>query len=100
WAAEAYVVTWREASGICHTICRLANVHGPRQSPYGEAGVVALFSHALWRGVTPTLFGFGTPTRDYVHVHDVARALLAAVGHGGVFNVSSGVETPVSRIFE
>ena len=100
WAAEAYVATWREATGTSHTICRLANVYGPRQSPHGEAGVVALFSHALWRGATPTLFGFGKPTRDYVHVHDVARALLAAVGHRGVFNVSTGVETPVSRVFE
>jgi UDP-glucose 4-epimerase len=100
WAAEAYVVAWREASGIRHTICRLANVYGPRQNPYGEAGVVALFSHALWRGATPTLFGFGKPTRDYVHVHDVARALLMALGHGGEFNVSTGVETSVSRVFE
>jgi len=100
WAAEAYVVTWREASGVCHTICRLANVYGPRQNPHGEAGVVALFSHALWRGAAPTLFGFGKPTRDYVHVHDVAQALLAAVGHDGVFNVSTGVETPVSRVFD
>jgi UDP-glucose 4-epimerase len=100
WAAEAYVVTWREASGVCHTICRLANVYGPRQNPHGEAGVVALFSHALWRGAVPTLFGFGKPTRDYVHVHDVAQALLAAVGHDGVFNVSTGVETPVSRVFD
>ena len=100
WAAEAYVATWREASGISHAICRLANVYGPRQSPHGEAGVVALFSHALWCGAKPTLFGFGTPTRDYVHVQDVARALLTAVGHGGVFNVSTGVETPVSRVFE
>lgn len=100
WAAEAYVVTWREASGIGHSICRLANVYGPRQSPHGEAGVVALFSHALWRGAAPTLFGFGTPTRDYVHVHDVTEALLAAVGHDGVFNVSTGVETPVSRVFD
>jgi UDP-glucose 4-epimerase len=61
---------------------------------------VALFSHALWRGATPTLFGFGKPTRDYVHVHDVARALLMALGQGGEFNVSTGVETSVSRVFE
>jgi UDP-glucose 4-epimerase len=100
WAAEAYVCTWREATGIPHAVCRLANVYGPRQSPHGEAGVVAVFSHSLWRGSAPTLFGFGKPTRDYVHVHDVARGLLAAVGKAGVFNVSTAVETPVSRIFE
>jgi UDP-glucose 4-epimerase len=100
WAGEAYLITWREAAGIPHAVCRLGNVYGPRQSPHGEAGVVAIFSHRLWCGAAPTLFGFGEPTRDYVHVHDVAQALLAAVGNCGVFNVSTGVETPVSRIFE
>jgi UDP-glucose 4-epimerase len=100
WAGEAYVVTWREASGIPHAVCRLGNVYGPRQSPHGEAGVVAIFSHSLWHGAPPILFGFGKPTRDYVHVHDVARALLAAVGHAGVFNISTGVETAVSQVFE
>lgn len=100
WAGEAYLITWREAYGIPHAVCRLGNVYGPRQSPFGEAGVVAIFSHHLWRGTSPTLFGFGAPTRDYVHVHDVARALLAAAGEGGVFNISTGIETPVSRIFE
>ena len=100
WAAEAYVTTWREASGVPHAICRLANVYGPRQSPHGEAGVVAVFSHCLWRGAQPTLYGFGKPTRDYVHVHDVAQALLAAVGEAGTFNVSTGIETTVSRVFE
>jgi UDP-glucose 4-epimerase len=100
WAAEAYVATWKEASGIPHAVCRLANVYGPRQNPHGEAGVVAIFSHQLSHGTAPTLFGFGKPTRDYVHVHDVARALLAALGRAGVYNVSTGVETPVSRLFE
>ncbi len=100
WAAEAYVTTWREATGIPHAVCRLANVYGPRQNPHGEAGVVAVFSHCLWRGDSPTLYGFGKPTRDYVHVHDVARALLAARGKAGVFNVSTGVETTVSSLFE
>ena len=100
WAAEAYVTTWREASGAPHAVCRLANVYGPRQNPHGEAGVVAIFSHQLSHGETPTLFGFGKPTRDYVHVHDVARAHLAALGRPGVYNVSTGVETPVSRLWE
>jgi UDP-glucose 4-epimerase len=100
WAAEAYVNTWREASGVQHSICRLANVYGPRQNPHGEAGVVAVFSHALWAGESPTLYGFGKPTRDYVHAADVARALVAAVGSGGTFNVSTGVESSVREVFD
>jgi UDP-glucose 4-epimerase len=100
WAGEAYVVTWAQASGIPHAICRLGNVYGPRQSPHGEAGVVAIFSHHLWRGEAPTVFGFGRPTRDYVHVGDVVRALTLAHGKRGVFNVSTGVETDVMRVLE
>jgi UDP-glucose 4-epimerase len=100
WAGEAYVRTWAEAHGVPHSVCRLANIYGPRQSPHGEAGVVAIFSYHLWRGLPPTVFGFGKPTRDYVHVADVARALLAATGKGGVFNISSGIETSASSILE
>ncbi|MDQ6777019.1 MAG: NAD-dependent epimerase/dehydratase family protein [Actinomycetota bacterium] len=99
WAAEAYLVSWREAHALPHTVCRLGNVYGPRQNPHGEAGVVAIFSHRLWSGEAPTLFGFGKPTRDYVHVHDVARALLASVGTAGTFNVSTGAETDVAGVY-
>ena len=100
WAAEAYLVTWRQAHRIPHTICRLGNVYGPRQNPHGEAGVVAIFSHRLWLGEQATLFGFGKPTRDYVHVHDVARALLASVGQAGTFNIATGVETDVAQLYQ
>lgn len=100
WAAEAYVNTWRELTGVGHAVCRLGNVYGPRQNPHGEAGVVAIFSSLLWRGERPKVFGFGEPTRDYVHVHDVVRALIAAVGSGGTFNISTGADTPVSRLLE
>ncbi len=100
WAAEAYVNTWRESSGVGHTVCRLGNVYGPRQNPHGEAGVVAIFSSLLWHGEQPKVFGFGEPTRDYVHVQDVVRALVTAVGRGSTFNISTGVEAPVSRVLE
>jgi len=100
WAAEAYINTWAESTGIPHAICRLGNVFGPRQSPYGEAGVVAIFSHMLWQGKRPTLFGHGCPTRDYVHVADVVSAMKRAAGIRGTFNVATGTETSVMRIFE
>ena len=83
WAAEAYVKTWSLSSGIPHAVCRLGNVYGPRQSPHGEAGVVAIFTHHLHTGRAPKLYGHGTPTRDYVYVGDVVGALLAAVADVG-----------------
>ena len=99
WAAEAYVKTWSLSSGIPHAVCRLGNVYGPRQSPHGEAGVVAIFAHHLHSGRAPKLFGHGKPTRDYVYVADVVSALLAASGRAGTYNVATGVETDVMTVW-
>ncbi len=99
WAAEAYVNTWANSSNLPHAVLRFGNVYGPRQSPQGEAGVVAIFSLALWRGDRPRMYGYGKPTRDYVHVADVTSAMLKATGVRGTFNIATGVETPVSKLF-
>ncbi len=98
-AAEAYVNTWSLSSGIAHAVCRLGNVYGPRQSPHGEAGVVAIFSHHLYTGKAPKLYGQGKPTRDYVYVGDVVKALLAASGKSGTYNVATSVETDVATVW-
>ena len=100
WAAEAYILTWSRANRLPHAVCRLGNVYGPRQSPHGEAGVVSIFTYKLRAGERPTLFGQGEPTRDYVHVHDVVRAMRMAAGTAGVFTISTGIETPVSALLE
>jgi len=99
WAGESYVRTWSLSSGIPHAVCRLGNVYGPRQNPHGEAGVVAIFSGHLHEGKTPTLYGHGRPTRDYIYVDDVVAALLAAAGKAGTYNVATGTETDVATIW-
>ncbi len=100
WAAESYVRTWALSSGIPHTVCRLGNVYGPRQSPHGEAGVVAIFSGHLYEGRAPKLYGHGKPTRDYIYVADVVDALRAASGTAGVYNIATSVETDVLGIWK
>jgi UDP-glucose 4-epimerase len=99
WAAEAYVNTWSLSTGVPNAVCRLGNVYGPRQNPHGEAGVVAIFSHCLHSGRAPKLYGHGAPTRDYVYVEDVVRALLAASGRRGTFNIATGVQTDVLSVW-
>jgi UDP-glucose 4-epimerase len=99
-AGEAYVATWGRFHGIPNTILRLGNVYGQRQSPHGEAGVVAIFSDRLLGGTQPTVYGDGTQTRDYVHVADVADAFSVAAERpvGGAFNVGRGTEVSVLEI--
>jgi UDP-glucose 4-epimerase len=100
WAGEAYVQTWSLSSDLPNAICRLGNVYGPRQSPHGEAGVVAIFAHHLYTGRSPILYGQGRPTRDYVYVGDVVGGLLAALGKRGTYNIATGVETDVLTIWQ
>jgi UDP-glucose 4-epimerase len=101
-AGEAYVSTWARLYGTPNVVLRLGNVYGPRQSPHGEAGVVAIFSGRLLAGEAPELRGSGAPTRDYVHVQDVARAFVAAAeaGRSGTYNVGTGRETSTARVLE
>jgi dTDP-L-rhamnose 4-epimerase len=75
------------------TSLRYHNVYGPRMprdTPY--AGVASIFRSALEAGRAPQVFEDGGQTRDFVHVEDVARANVLALGAGvpGPFNVASG----------
>jgi UDP-glucose 4-epimerase len=100
---EDYLACWQALHGIAGLCLRYANVYGPRQSPHGEAGVVAIFCHRLLRGEPVTINGDGEQTRDYVFVGDVAEANLRALERPeatGVVNIGTGVQTSVVEIFE
>jgi UDP-glucose 4-epimerase len=96
-----YLDFYERHYGIAYTALALANVYGPRQDPHGEAGVVAIFSAKMLSGQTPTIFGDGNNTRDYVFVDDVvhAFALAAGRGDGRLVNIGTGVETSVSGLY-
>jgi dTDP-L-rhamnose 4-epimerase len=83
------------AGGPAVTALRYHNVYGPRMprdTPY--AGVAAIFRSALAAGQAPQVLEDGRQRRDFIHVHDVARANLLALEATdpapGVFNVASG----------
>ncbi len=105
-AMEPYLRAFRGLHGLDFTVLALGNVYGPRQSPHGEAGVVAIFARLLLDGRPATIFGDGTSIRDYVHVADVVEAFVLAGGSadrpppagGRRLNVGSGVGTTVREI--
>jgi UDP-glucose 4-epimerase len=99
---EHYLYLCAHNAGFRYTVLRYANVYGPRQNPHGEAGVVAIFTEKMLRGETPTIFGAGTQTRDYVYVEDVVEANVLSMekGDGGIYNLGTGQETSVVELFE
>jgi UDP-glucose 4-epimerase len=100
FAAEGYASLYGRLHGLKATALRLGNVYGPRQDPFGEAGVVAIFCGAMLTGGTPRVFGDGHQTRDYIYVGDVVDAFLAAAASEavGTYNVGTGVETSVLEL--
>ena len=98
---EHYLFYYNVSYGLNYVVLRYANVYGPRQDPFGEAGVVAIFNQKILRDEQPVINGNGMQTRDYVYVDDVVDAVIASTYNdiNDVFNVGTGVETSVNELF-
>ena len=98
---EHYLEMYQELCGLRWTALRYANIYGPRQDALGEGGVVAIFINKLLSGQSPTIFGDGEQTRDFVFVKDVATANLLALEQGDnqILNISTGEATTVNELY-
>ncbi|MGH9366782.1 MAG: NAD-dependent epimerase/dehydratase family protein [Thermoanaerobaculia bacterium] len=99
---EKYLHYYRVVHGFQTQVFRYANVYGPGQNGTGEAGVVAIFSEAMLGHRALKINGSGEQTRDYVFVGDLTRAAAAAVASekSGTWNLGTGIETSVNRLFQ
>jgi UDP-glucose 4-epimerase len=95
-----YLGYFQRYRGLDFTALALGNVYGPRQDPTGEAGVVPLFASKMLAGETPTIFGDGHQTRDFVFIDDVVHAFVQAMnrGSGKLVNIGTGLETSVNGL--
>lgn len=98
---ELYLPVYEMNYGLRYTILRYPNVYGPRQDPFGEAGVVSIFVGQMLRKRQPIINGDGEQLRDYVYVSDVVQANLLVLdkGDNDVFNVGWGKGTSVNQVF-
>jgi UDP-glucose 4-epimerase len=101
-AFEHYIHLYARLYQLPYVILRYPNVYGPRQRPDGEAGVCAILTGRMLDGNPPTLYGNGSPLRDYVYVGDIARANVLSLDRGEnvVVNLGSGKGTSVRQLFE
>lgn len=84
---------------------RFFNVYGPRQAlsnPY--TGVLAIFASRLLNAKAPIIYEDGLQRRDFVSVHDAAKAVALALfskqAEGRVFNIGSGAARTVKEVAE
>ena len=93
---EAYLEYYKHHYGIDCIVLRYANIYGQRQTPEGEAGVVAIFMDNILNGRQSIIYAYDDQPqgmlRDYCHVEDVVRAniLAAEKKTTGVFNIATG----------
>jgi dTDP-L-rhamnose 4-epimerase len=92
-AQEHFAAAWARQTSGAVTSLRYHNVYGPRMprdTPY--AGVAAIFRSALESGRAPRVYEDGGQMRDFIHVHDIAAANLAAIDRLAASRPPSGGE--------
>ncbi|HLF54949.1 MAG TPA: SDR family oxidoreductase [Candidatus Nanoarchaeia archaeon] len=101
---EQYTIMFSTLYGIETVALRYFNVYGPRQDPKSPySGVITKFITALKNKNSPTIFGTGIQTRDFVYVKDVVQANIKAMtanASGKVFNIASGVQVSIREMLE
>jgi dTDP-glucose 4,6-dehydratase len=99
-AADLMVQAYVHTFGVDAVITRSSNNYGPNQYP--EKFIPLFVSNALEDRPCP-LYGDGMHVRDWLHVEDNCRGILAALEKGGageVYNLGGGNERPNLRVAE
>lgn len=102
---EQYISLTCASINLPYVIFRYQNVYGPGQSlknPY--TGILSIFSTQIKNGNNINVFEDGLESRDFVFIDDVVNATIAGIekdeANNQVFNVGSGVATPVIKVAE
>ena len=98
---EAYLHAFAGSFGMRPVALRFANVYGPYSAH--KKGVVTRFIRAALAGGTFDIFGDGNASRDFLHVDDLCRGILAAADadlSDVVVHLASEKETTINELAE
>ena len=105
--AEKYMGLYRELYGLDCRVARLSNPFGAGQNPKRQQGAVTTFLHKALAREKITIWGNGEVVRDYIHISDVTRALVALASTNlnhvpdlPVFNIGSGQGTSLNQLIK
>ncbi len=98
---EFMALAYFEEKKLPVVIGRLFNTVGPRQT--GQYGmVVPRFVRSALLGKPITVYGDGTQTRSFIHVHDVVNAIIRLMqessAEGDIFNIGNGKEISIKEL--
>jgi UDP-glucose 4-epimerase len=101
-AVENYLNAYYQTYGLETVALRYFNVFGPRQKLNDYSGVITIFINQLLNKETPTIYGDGMQTRDFVNVKDIVRANMLGMESknavGEMFNVATGNSTSILEL--
>jgi UDP-glucose 4-epimerase len=101
--AEQAIAECAETCGLRARIVRVSNAYGPRQDSSSGQGVIAAFLRAALTGEPVPVFGRGRAVRDFVHVADVARAVVTLRPDGDgplLVNVGAGIGVSIVAVLD
>ncbi len=94
---EGMLRSYQAMHDLDYVALRYFNVYGPRMDVHGlYTEVLIRWMERIVAGAPPLIFGDGAQTMDFVHVHDIARANIAAARApvtDAAYNIASGTET-------
>lgn len=103
-AGEDLLGFYQRSKGLNWIALRFFNVYGPGQKPTAYyTSVINHFVKRLKTGQPPVIDGKGEQSMDFIHVHDIARSVVAAMEaeQGNVpINIGTGIDTSVASLAE
>ena len=101
-AGEDLLGFYQRSKGLDWIALRFFNVYGPGQKTTAYyTSVINHFVNRLRNGQAPVIDGRGEQSMDFIHVHDIARATMAALeaDEGNVpVNIGTGIDTSVADL--
>jgi len=101
-AGEQFFRAFYEQHHLDYVGLRYMNIYGPRMDDKGAyVSVIMKVLDRIERGLPPIIFGDGSQSYDFIHVHDVARANILALKSDAtdeLFNVGTGTKTSINEL--
>jgi UDP-glucose 4-epimerase len=102
WLGEQHCLLYSKLYKLPCAIARFFNVYGPRQIEEGEfSTVIGIFEKQYRENKPLTVTGDGEQRRDFTHVKDIVRGLIAmskSDWHGDIFNLGTGTNYSINEV--